>query len=62
MKRNIEELGVYYVVGGLVSLVVSAENDLISVSKTQRTEAHSYAPQPSQPEEAELLIIFYWTN
>lgn len=44
LKRSVEELRVYYFVGGFVSW---AESDLISVSERQRTEAHSYTPQPS---------------
>lgn len=62
LKRNMGDLGFYYTVGGFMSLVVWAENDLISVSKTWRTEAHSYTLQPSQLKTAEALIIFHWTD
>lgn len=37
LKRNTEDLGVYYIVGGFFSPVVWAKSDLVSVSKTPFT-------------------------
>lgn len=48
---------VYYSVGGVISLVDWAESDLIPVSKRKRTEAHSYALQPSQRQKAEVFNL-----
>lgn len=57
LQRNVE--GLLQCGGGVISLVDWTESDLIPVSKRKRTEAHSYALQPSQPQKAE---VFYLNN
>lgn len=60
--RNVEDLVVYYMVGGFASLAVWPENDLISVSKRPKAEPHSFTLQPCQLKKADVLIIFHWAG